>query len=221
MDNLEFFELCRTSSKQKVSKAIADGIDVNATDEEERTALMYAAESNTNLDVINVLIEAGTNNVNIRDSNGRTALMYATKSNPNVDIIKALIEAGADVNIRDNNGLTALMHFAESTLNTDIIRVLIKAKADINIRDNNGRTALMHIVSTEKNAIYPRFIACVLMSYGADAHITDNEGKWVMDYTKDGKLLYTKKLGEYIGYIDYINYLKFIHSQEAVQNQKE
>ena len=206
MDNLEFLELCKTGSPFEIRKAIADGVDVNATDEAERTALMYAAESNPNVDIIKTLIEAHAD-VNIRDSSGRTAVMYATKSNPNVDIIKALIKAEADVNIRDNNGLTALMYFAESTLNTDIIRVLIEAKADINIRDNNGCTALMHVVSMEKNAIYPRFIACVLMSYGADAHITDNEGKWVMDYAKDGKLFYTKKLGEYIGYIDYINYL--------------
>ncbi len=220
MNHFDFFELCRTGSKLKISKAIADGVDVNATDEAERTALMYAAESNPNVDIIKTLIEAHAD-VNIRDSSGRTAVMYATKSNPNVDIIKALIEAGANVNIRDNNGLTALMYFAESTLNTDIIRVLIEAKADINIRDNNGRTALMHVVSMEKNAIHTRFIACVLMNYGADAHITDNEGKWVMDYAKDGNIFYMKKLREHIDYIDNINYLKFIHSQEAVQNQKE
>ena len=135
------------------------GADVNAKDENGRTALMegttYAA-SNTK-----ELLDAGAD-VNAQDKDGRTAMMTAalTKypaTSPAV-IIEVLLNAGADTNLRDKDGQTALMKLMQDPYKSDkrgrivdtssrdmssAVRLLLNAGADINAQDKDGKTALM------------------------------------------------------------------------------
>ncbi len=88
--------------------------DVNAKDNEGRTALILVNYDIPKPEVIKYLLRLGAD-VNARDNNGRTALMeWARTYRRNYDIPdvvqiltevrELLIQAGADENVRDNYG---------------------------------------------------------------------------------------------------------------------
>ena len=79
-----------------VKALIEAGADVNAKDDEGKTALIYAAIYNHTPEVAKALVEAGAE-INAKDNEGRTALSWAA-CNHNPQVLKALVEAGADVN---------------------------------------------------------------------------------------------------------------------------
>jgi len=68
--------------------------------------LMYAAELNSNPEVITTLLKAGAK-LDDRDTNGMTALMVAAHFNPNPEVITILINAGADGKLKSSKGKTA------------------------------------------------------------------------------------------------------------------
>lgn len=76
-------------AKVAVDAAAAEAI--NARDDDGRTALMYAVESE-NLAVVKALVDKGAD-VNVRDNCGRTALMLAAQRGDEA-MVNVLIGAG-------------------------------------------------------------------------------------------------------------------------------
>ncbi|MBM4043744.1 MAG: ankyrin repeat domain-containing protein [Planctomycetes bacterium] len=94
-----------------VSRLLASGADVNAGDNQGKTALMWAAETGQ-VDLVNALIRAGAN-VNARDVFGWPALSSsAYERRP--ESVRVLLANGADVNARDKDGKTALQRARSS-----------------------------------------------------------------------------------------------------------
>jgi len=77
----------------------AQGANVDATDPDGQTALMWAAIKQLDPNVVRMLIACGAS-LNMQDKNGTTALHFAISSN-NQGAVKALIEAGASVDVSD------------------------------------------------------------------------------------------------------------------------
>ena len=67
---------------------LSNGIDVNATDENGTTPLIYVAKNIYDPKIINLLLKNGAN-IDKKDKFGKTALDYA-KENPNKEILKIL-----------------------------------------------------------------------------------------------------------------------------------
>ena len=122
-----------------VDRLLNGGANVDATDNEGRTALMRAA-LNDHLDIVNRLLAAGAN-VNAVSNIGYTALMWAAMLG-RLDIVDRLVDAGANVNTADRFGDTALM-IAAFHEHLDVVDRLLVAGANVNATDNRGRTALM------------------------------------------------------------------------------
>jgi ankyrin repeat protein len=123
---------------ETVRQAIEGKVDVNATDDQRRTALMLAS-FNGHTPVVELLLEASAS-VDHRDASGRTALMFAATSS-NVETVKTLLDAGAEVNAVDSGeGFTALMHAAAEG-QVEVVKVLLEHNADPDIRDVDGDTA--------------------------------------------------------------------------------
>jgi len=125
--------LYRARDDEMVDFLLKAGADVNARDEEGRTALMcMMMQSQITSKTVKLLLKAGVD-VNARDNQGKTALMYSD----NPDLARLLIKAGADVNARDNQGKTALM----CIYNESVQEILIEAGADVFIKDKKGKKA--------------------------------------------------------------------------------
>jgi serine/threonine protein kinase/ankyrin repeat protein len=113
-----------------VARLLSRGADINARDEEERTALMLISMEYRPDRIILPMAEAllqGGADINARDRNGRTPLMYAVrhKQRATVDF---LLRHGADLSAQDSSGETAL-DLANRLGFTDIARTLSAAES--------------------------------------------------------------------------------------------
>ncbi len=133
-----FLDAALEGSIATIRQAIESGVDVNATDEEGRTALLLAA-FNGHTEVVRLLLGRQAQ-LEHRDASGRTALMYAS-TGPNNETVRLLLEAGAEPNSVDSGEkFTALMHAAAEGQH-EVVRSLLEFKADPRIRDIDGDTA--------------------------------------------------------------------------------
>lgn len=116
-------------------------------------------------------------NINTKDENGDTPLHHAVTKINNIPMIQLLINSNADPNIVNNNGETPL-HIVSDDY--DAALILLNASADPNIIDKNGSTLLHYAVHDEHLEII-----ALLLEFGADPNIRNNEGNFPCDYTDD------------------------------------
>lgn len=133
-----FLDAALNGELETVRQAIAAGLDVDSSDDQGRTALLFAC-FNGHTTVAKLLLEKGAE-LKHRDALGRTALMFAaTGANP--EVVEFLLDSGAEVNAADTDeGFTALMHAAAEG-QVKVVQVLLKYKADPELRDVDGDTA--------------------------------------------------------------------------------
>ena len=134
------------------------------------TLLAYALSTDTNENIVELLIKAGAD-VNAKDDYpfGCTALMYVI-NNDQKDIAELLIKAGADVNAKTHDGWTALMGAAGCN-GKDVAESLIKAGADVNAKTHDGWTALMMAARCDG-----KDVAELLIKAGADVNAKTHDG---------------------------------------------
>jgi uncharacterized protein len=105
----------------KVKKLIAEGSeDIDAQDENGKTALMIAAEKGDYKMLYFLLLKKA--DPNIQDKDGKTALMYASEEG-NIRSVKALLRKKADIHAEDKKLRTAL-DYAAFENNQKIIKYL-------------------------------------------------------------------------------------------------
>jgi ankyrin repeat protein len=93
------------ASVKSIPVLIAAGADINAKDEDGRTALHRAAREGRN-DVVAELIRNNAS-VHSTDNRGRTPLHLAAMATGADAVIETLLAAGAMKSTRDNDGMTA------------------------------------------------------------------------------------------------------------------
>ncbi|WP_246000412.1 ankyrin repeat domain-containing protein [Pontibacter diazotrophicus] len=141
-----------------VAQLLRNGAEVNAQDDNGKTALHYVVSSSR-----------------IRSE------YYELEQ---VMLLDTLLNNGADPNIQDKEGNTVLTQALQATIGQHIgimeLEKLLQAGANPNIRNNDGKTPLM--LACEINANFEIILA--LLQAGADAKLVDNKGKAAIDYTK-------------------------------------
>ena len=148
-------------------------IDIDAIDNEEYSALMWAADQG-NPDVIRALGECGIK-TEVRDSAGRTALLIAVSAEQ-YDAVLELLGLSANPDARDNMGLTVLMYAARSDAPETIVS-LRKAGADMELVDDQGCTALMSAVQAAQLRIVIALLQPIPGIVGPNLHATDDVGR--------------------------------------------
>lgn len=124
MSDLDFRLLCKSATYEKIIQALDEGANPNATNNNNTTALMMAAQFNKNARAVKALITAGAK-LNEQNHRGNTALMYAAMGNT-PEVVRAIYDAGADIELVNSEGKRAA-DFAVTNrkLNaTDIVRLL-------------------------------------------------------------------------------------------------
>ena len=146
-------------------------LDVNMTDDSERTPLHEASQAG-DIEAVGLLLRLGVD-ISAVDIDGRTALHLAIhQSHPEVAL--KLIYGGANVNIQDNTGSSSL-HKAAMLGLEDVIDALLKHDVDINAVDIDGRTALHY--ATRQWPFYS-VVIMKLINAGAKADPEDPRGKF-------------------------------------------
>mgnify|MGYP000276209955 CR=1 FL=1 len=114
--------------------------------------MKIAAETNTNPEVMEVLLKAGAD-IEVSDKYGETPLLLAVDGEivmENPEVIDALLKAGADVNAKDVDGRTPLSRAVEFSANPEVIEALLKVGANARAKDKEGKTAADHAKDSEK-----------------------------------------------------------------------
>ena len=133
MRDEEYSEAC-------VAALLAKGADVNARDDEGRTALQTVmVRNNRNEAVIDKLIAAGSD-VNAADKSGDTVLMTALQYSA-WQAAEKLIAAGAEVKVHGKNGKTAMLAAVENNAPLSLLDKL--TETDFNKAYKGGQPALV------------------------------------------------------------------------------
>ena len=188
---IDFIDLCKVASGDRVRKAILNGADVNKPNSNGITPLMMSIIANPTAGAFTVLLSpfatdeimnadpltrsvmmSATVNLNARDNNGYTALDHAMKkcNFPATEILKSL---GARANIlRDKSRDEEFCRLCESGSVEDVTSAL-KSWGYVTAKDKSGKTPLM--CAAEKNP--DEKVIQLLIDYGADINAVTEEKK--------------------------------------------
>ncbi len=150
----------REGDAQRVSKLIAAGEDIDASDSIYGLTPLHEAASSGSVESVRILLDAGAT-VDSLTNRGQTPL-HAAAFHGHLDIVEELIDAGADADKVDHNRDTPLFKAADSG-NADLVKFLIDAGASVNGVHEDGRTPLF--AAAWNNHVDA---AGVLLSEGAD-----------------------------------------------------
>lgn len=137
-------------------------IDILLQNGADKKVLDMAFIQSTRAKQINTLLELGVN-VNTKNGNGKTALMYQQCA----ETAKILLNYGINVNAQDNMGKTALMHIFEQF---SLIRTVLKPEKFKDIEETKYRMSDFSKLTK------------LLIDYGADVNIRDNNGNTALMY---------------------------------------
>ncbi|HTR06097.1 MAG TPA: ankyrin repeat domain-containing protein [Paraburkholderia sp.] len=159
-----------------VQKALANGMDPNATDDQGMPLLVLAAREKSDK-VAAVLLDDPKTNIAAEDRAGENALMLASL-NGDLDLVKLLITKGAEVN---KKGWTPL-HYAAANGNDDVAKLLIGYSADVNALSPNGTTPLMMAARGDHLTTLQ-----VLLEHGATLGAKNQIGMTALDFARQYK----------------------------------
>ena len=125
------------------------GVDINATDESHKTALIMASEM-LHFSLLLLLIRRGAD-VNTNDAANGTPLMMAAKSGA-LSVVRILLDAGADIDAIDTTRRTALMLAVEMG-NFDIARLLVDRGPNLGMDGHKGVVHYLHLRMAEEDAV--------------------------------------------------------------------
>lgn len=165
----------------KVLALLQNGININVTDQNGRTAVL-AATYNNQVDTVKVLIEHGAD-INIRDNNLENVLLHAGASGY-LEIVKLAIVAGADTKLTNRFGGIAIIPAAERG-HVEVVRELLNhSDIDVNHINNLHWTALLEAVILGSGGEKHQEIVQLLVDYGADMSIGDRDGVTPLQHAK-------------------------------------
>ena len=156
-----------------IKALLAGGADIDAIDNQDKSALLLAVE-NDHVEAVRLLLSRGAS-VNVTNKLGESALHYASW-NGNLSIVHELVDGGANVNARNKEGWSSLINAAING-HIDLVKYLLKSKADPNISTDDGKTALMAAAWNGHSAVVQ-----TLLENGAAVNAKSRDGRSALIY---------------------------------------
>jgi len=155
-------------SEEMLNYIIQCGADMNKTNYEGETPLMYSCVNSRNNKYISILVENAAD-VHKTNNKGETAFLLACKYG-NETMINELIKYGVDINKADNDGNTPIYVAIHGGVCVYFLEYLVNLGVDLNKPNNKGRIPL-HKLGGWNEKLYELFI-----ERGSDVNKKDNEG---------------------------------------------
>jgi len=165
-----------------VRELLNSGIDINAQDEQGRTAIMIATYAN-DAEMVKVLIDEGAD-VDIQDDMLNNPFLYAGAEGY-MDILKLMIAAGADPKITNRYGGVALIPASEHGYVEVVEELLTNTKTDVNHVNNLGWTALLEAIILNDGSEKQQQTIRLLIEYGADVNLADKDGVSPLQHARE------------------------------------
>jgi len=167
---------------------IAHGADMDEENFQGETPLMYAIKIQ-NFEGFEILIDRGAD-INYRNSRGLNVFMYIIQLKIpeylKIAFLKMLVRNGVDVNAQDYHGKSALFYAIQQNSPGLVQFLLENDEVDMNLPDRFNQTPLMVASKGDKN---PELLK-LLIAYGANPNIQDNNGKTSLIYLCGNKRYY-------------------------------
>jgi cytohesin len=163
----------RRGNIEAVKQAIADGADLETTNEGGNTPLLSATKANQK-EIAELLIANGAD-VNAKGKRGWTPL-HTAAAYGHKEIVELLIANGADVNTKMQGGSTPL-HHAALRGRKDMVELLIANGANMNARSGSMKWTPLHEAARKDN----KEIAELLIAKGADVNAKSEYGNTPLD----------------------------------------
>lgn len=176
MTEQQWPELVATATPDEVRAAIADGADVNATatSEQQRSSAVLIAARAGNLDVLDVLIEAGAD-IDAQNRIKLNPFLWACINN-NLEVARRMVEAGTDLERRTRFDGVGIHPAAEKGY-VELTRYLASLP-DMNVNYTNlcGWTPLLEAVILRDGGPAQQEIVQILLDADADPNMVDQWG---------------------------------------------
>lgn len=180
--NRELIEYAEQGNTEQVRQLLQSGADINATDEQGRTAVMAATYHN-HVGTVEALIQAGAD-INIRDHQLNNVFLYAGAEGM-MEILRLAIEADADVTLTNRFGGTALIPASDRGHVEIVQELLTRTDVDVNHLNNLNWTALLEaVILGDGSEDYQRIVK-LLLDHGADARIPDGNGVTPLQHARE------------------------------------
>lgn len=175
----------KNGNNWELKSLLTSGADVNLTDKDGWTALMYACRYQENVSIVDSLIDAGAQ-VKIKNKYDLSPLILAATYNGNPEIIKKLLNYYA---VSEKEVLQAFVLLLTDNSSSDFSKIAkIETFIDKSIPLNtfyNGKTPLMYAAQFCNSTS----IIDVLLKRGAVTSIRSTEGKTAFDYAMENNKL--------------------------------
>ncbi|XP_041355511.1 uncharacterized protein LOC121373126 [Gigantopelta aegis] len=152
----------RHDSTLLLERLVALNLDVNCTDNNEKTPLMQAFQNGC-IEIVRWLVEHGAD-LCLTDKRRGNYLHYACRSNK-VENIKFLLHCGFPVNCTDQKNNTPLMEACFKG-NSDVVDLLLQNGADANRQNTSGETCVGAALKKKHETVLQ-----VLANYGFNTNI--------------------------------------------------
>ncbi|MBT2762379.1 ankyrin repeat domain-containing protein [Paenibacillus sp. ISL-20] len=178
----ELIEFAEQGNPEQVRQLLQSGANINATDEQGRTAVMAATYHN-HVGTVEALIQAGAD-INIRDHQLNNVFLYAGAEGM-MDILRLAIEAEADVTLTNRYGGTALIPASDRGHVEIVQELLTRTDIDVNHINNLNWTALLEAVILGDGSENYQRIVKLLLEHGADPRTPDLNGVTPLQHARE------------------------------------
>ncbi|GIP04713.1 hypothetical protein J28TS4_31200 [Paenibacillus lautus] len=178
----QLIESAEQGNTEQVRQLLQSGANIDATDEQGRTAVMAATYRN-HVDTVDALIQAGAD-INIQDHQLNNVFLYAGAEGM-LDILRLAIDADADVTLTNRFGGTALIPASDRGHVEIVQELLTRTSVDVNHINNLNWTALLEAVILGDGSENYQRIVKLLLDHGADPELPDGNGVTPLQHARE------------------------------------